>query len=123
MQPPNLSKWRNPYLDPEEVWGKFDPEFWSEDDRGLYDLCLVTISSRLPFAEQVVINRVTLQIKSIIKRVNANEMTPEEVFEIINPPLEKIYSKEELKVIENNSKLYGGKMTKLFLNKDDRDNS
>ena len=99
---------------PKDLWGDYQIETWTRQQREWFEIWLMGIAFSLLFADQLVGDRVTKKVQEVINLAKANEITAEDAISLVRP--KQIFSVEELEVIENNAEKFGTKLGMFRIN-------
>ena len=103
------------FPEPDEIWKDCIIKDWSFEDNGLFITELTGISSRLPYCDQSILTRVVDYVADVISRAQKGQVSVKEAVELVK--FRRVFTKEELEVIEENTRKYGATVGKFYRNK------
>jgi len=110
-----MTKSHSHFPEPDEVWENCIIKNWSFEDNGLFITELTGISSRLPYCDQPVIDRVVDYVARVITQAQNGELSVKEAVELVR--FKAVFTEEELQVIDDNTQKHGLTIGKFYRNK------
>jgi hypothetical protein len=110
MKSPITNPFKMP--DPQDLWGDYHVEHWSDDDNSWFAMWLWGISQSIWFADQAVIRRVHQRVQEIIAGAKAGTIQPIEAIRSVKPLV--LFTPAEREIINENAAIYGDMLARHF---------